>query len=100
MEEIDQEEKIVEKKMSFKNKMIWLALFGVLLGFVIKTEMAKKFTIGFEDYKIADPAQTYDINKLEKDLLKKKEVLEQQQIEAENSENTACQDGEGETCKP
>lgn len=92
-----------EKKMSFKSKMVWLALFGVLLGFVIKTEAAKRVTIGFEDYKIADIEKTYDINQLEKDLLMKKDALEKQKIEEENADNSSdssCQDGSGETCKP
>lgn len=98
--------------MNFRNKLIWLALFGVLLGFVIKTEAAKRWTIGFEDYKIADPQKIYDINQLEKDLLMKKDALEKQKIEEQNDvqsgspegtgapQDASCQGGSGETCKP
>lgn len=91
-----------QEKLTFKNKLILLALFGALLGFVIKTEAAKRFTIGFEDYKLPAPEKTYDINQLEKDLLKKREVLLQQQVEAENAEKeeASCEDGNSETCKP
>jgi hypothetical protein len=119
MEEIKQEEKIVEEidsmslppeRMSFKNKLIFLALLGVLIGFVIKTEAAKRVTIGFEDYKLSSPQETFDINQLEKDLLKEKEALDQQRAleagsvqganpgDTGSAQDAACQ--EGESCQP
>jgi hypothetical protein len=113
MEELKQEEEIIEEgKMTFKNKLVWIALFGILLGFVIKTEAAKRFTIGFEDYKIPDAQKTYDISQMEKDLLKKRALLEKQKADVEkaatisdqkkvdSAQNASCDAGTGETCKP
>jgi hypothetical protein len=100
-----------QEKMSFRNKLILLALFGALLGFVVKTEAAKRFTVGFEDYKIGDSGETYDISRMEKELLKKKALMEKQRLEEEQKASdaaqkeqespagTSCQENTGETCK-
>ena len=121
MDEIKEEEtekepvaEIVPEKMkvSFKNKMILLAIFGILLGFVIKTEAAKKITVGFEDYKLLGVEKLYDINDLQKGLELQKKLQEEEQQKAENealeaakkarnaeSDKTTCDVGAGETCE-
>lgn len=101
-----------QAKISFKNKMIILALFGMLLGFVIKTEAAKRITVGFEDYKLPESGKLYDINDLQKGLEIQKKILEEEQkaaeskaleategVEGVDSEKTTCNVGAGETCQ-
>lgn len=95
-------------QVSFRNKLVWLALFGALVGFVIKTEAAKRVTIGFEDYKLPDAQKSYNLNQIEADLLKQKALLQQKKAAADkaannnqppvdNSQDSSCQ---GDTCKP
>jgi len=108
MEELNQEENIIEeKKMSFKNKMMLVAIFGILLGFVIKTEAAKRVTVGFEDYKLLSSEKSYNINNLQKELERQKVVQEEQAKEADKKalenaqppDNTTCDAGAGEICQ-
>ncbi len=54
-----------------KNLYLEYALFlilGFLLGVVIKTEAAKRITIGFNDYQINTDQPVYSINDLQKKL--------------------------------
>jgi len=59
-----------EKKR--KRELIFeLALFfvlGILIGITVKTEAAKRVTIGFSDYKITAGKTAYDIESIKKDL--------------------------------
>ena len=73
--------------MSFKNKLIWVAVFGILLGFVVKTEAAKRFTVGFEDYKLGQAGQFYDIDQLQKnvDALQAKQAANQPSANLNNA---------------
>ena len=73
--------------MSFKNKLIWVTVFGILLGFVVKTEAAKRLTVGFEDYKLGQYGQFYDINQLQKnvDALQAKQAADQQAANLNNA---------------
>ena len=80
MEEKTKEEQIIpdsfesaedlEKKR--KREVIFeLVLFfvlGVLIGITVKTEAAKRITIGFSDYKIASGKSSYNIEEIKKDL--------------------------------
>jgi hypothetical protein len=71
IEEEKEEKKEAPKKRKRTDFYIELALFfilGILVGIAVKTEAAKKITIGFNDYKMKIMKQDYDINKLQTDL--------------------------------
>jgi hypothetical protein len=52
--------------------MALLLMFGVLVGFAVKTEAAKRLTMGFDDATIAvNDTNAYDVNVMQKDLLAK-----------------------------
>ncbi|MDR3559587.1 MAG: hypothetical protein P4L62_03855 [Candidatus Pacebacteria bacterium] len=71
---------------------IELALFlilGALVGISVKTEAAKRITIGFDDYKMKIERQDYDINQLQTNL-------DAQQAAAQAAqENAGAQQGDG-----
>ena len=74
-EEIKEAEIEEQEKKSRFGKIKWinmeLAFFlilGFLLGIAIKTEAAKRVTVGFDDYKISSLKQGYDFGKIQKDL--------------------------------
>jgi hypothetical protein len=72
-----------ERKKGKRDYYIELALFlilGILLGVAMKTEAAKRVTMGFNDYKMKIMSQDFDINKLGKDALAKQmEAAKQEQ---------------------
>jgi hypothetical protein len=73
---------VLEKKKR-REVIFEMALFfilGVLLGITIKTEAVKKITIGFNDYQITKPLQSYDVADMKKKL---DEQLAKQQAEQE-----------------
>ena len=41
-----------------------LFVFAFLAGFILKAEAVRRFTIGFEDYKIDTPQGRYDLNQV------------------------------------
>lgn len=49
--------------------LIVVLILGVLLGVGIKLFATQTFTIGFEDYKLPDTENLYNINELQKTLL-------------------------------
>lgn len=62
-----------------RERYIELALIfvlGFLLGIAIKNEAVKKITIGFEDYKLNQTTQKYNINQLQENLLNKDYQIE------------------------
>jgi hypothetical protein len=66
-----QSAEIVEYKKKRKDVIVELSLFlilGILLGVTIKTEAVKKITIGFNDYKLANARQAYNITMMQKEL--------------------------------
>lgn len=67
----------------FKFELTLFFILGFLLGFTLKTEAAKKITIGFNDYKVLRAKQGYDLDKLKSDL-EKKAAEQQQAIQAQN----------------
>ena len=84
MQPLDSEEVSMEKSSTQLN--LWLVLLlGMLLGFGIKTEAARRFTVGFNDYKLPSADGRYDMNQLDRQVLEKY----RQQIEAQNAESAA-----------
>lgn len=65
-----------EKKNLYLEYALFLIL-GFLLGVVIKTEAAKRITIGYNDYQVAGVNQVYNINKIQKSLMEEKQEQDQ-----------------------
>ena len=59
----------IEKSKSGQDVAIEVALFlilGFLIGFTIKTQATRTMTIGFDDYKIKESRQAYDLDAIKK----------------------------------
>ncbi len=82
----NQENTIEDSKKSgiAKKEIIFLLVLGFLVGAVIKTEAAKRITIGFEDYKAKNFEQAYDFEKIQKELKEKFEAQSKQQDQQQN----------------
>lgn len=73
-----------------KNLYLEYALFlilGFLLGIVIKTEAAKRITIGFNDYQINTEQEVYSINDLQKKLAEEQNQGQTDQQEQNDANN-------------
>jgi hypothetical protein len=64
-------EKTQRRFRKINAEMLLLVVLGFLIGVVIKTEASRRFTIGYEDYQVAQNKQGFDIEKIEKDLVQK-----------------------------
>ena len=68
-------------------------ILGILIGVAVKTEAAKRITIGFDDYKMKISSQDYDINKMQAELVKKNiEASQETQDPAEVENQDAPQE--------
>lgn len=63
---------MADKKADFFIEIALVFILGILIGIAVKTEAAKRITIGFNDYQVKKASQNYDINKLGRDLIGKK----------------------------
>ena len=64
-----------EKRSSRTVEMALLLVLGVLAGFSLKTEAAKRVTIGSDDYLVSQrDFNAYDLNALQKELIAKGET--------------------------
>ena len=85
----ESEEYLAKKK---KREVIFeMALFlilGILLGITIKTEAVKRITIGFNDYKVVDGKNAYNIsdmkNRLEQQAQAAQSQGAQQQVQQQS----------------
>jgi hypothetical protein len=63
------------RKMRIKNdlvlEMVLFLILGILIGFTIKTEATRKITMGFDDYRLKNSQQGYDIDTIQKVLFEK-----------------------------
>jgi hypothetical protein len=89
-EEEKSENKYRLKRESAKSKMelILFLILGFLIGIVIKTESVKKLTIGFEDYKAPTLVQGYDIEQIQKELIKENQSETQGEVPEGGGEST------------
>lgn len=71
------------QKKDFYIEVILMLVLGILIGVAVKTEAAKRITIGSDDYKMKFFANSYNLNNLEKELAKIRE--EAQAAEAADS---------------
>lgn len=92
-EPVEEKEDNREKnqKKDFYVEIILMLVLGILIGIAVKTEAAKRITIGSDDYKMKFSANTYNLNNLEKELAQTQ--AEAQKAEAENSALPAPADG-------
>lgn len=61
--------KDIKSKADFYIEIALIFILGVLIGIAVKTEAAKKITVGYNDYQIK--IGNYNINQLQEDLLNK-----------------------------
>jgi hypothetical protein len=59
--------------------VIVLFLLAAAVGAVVKMEVSKRFTIGFDDYRIENRKQQYDFKKLAAEAAEKQEQQKGQQ---------------------
>lgn len=60
--------KLAKIRKFITGEIILLFVFGFLFGVVVKTEAAKRITIGFNDYKAVESKQEFDFIQIQKDL--------------------------------
>ena len=67
-----------KKKKDLIFELTLFFILGALIGITVKTEAAKKITIGFNDYQIPAKAQRYDLPALKSELLRQAAQRQQQ----------------------
>ena len=74
-------------------ELVLVFVLGFLLGVTIKTEAAKRVTIGFNDYKVIQQKQAYDFDliKAEAEAEQKAAQEEQNSQEQQNPGNQEAQ---------
>jgi hypothetical protein len=70
------EETDKKKKREAIFEMALFLILGILLGITIKTESIKRITIGFNDYKIVNAKNAYDIEEIKNNLQKQAEAAQ------------------------
>jgi hypothetical protein len=70
------------QKKDFYIEILLMLILGTLIGVAVKTEAAKRITIGSDDYKMKFLANAYNLNNLEKELAKNQ--AEAQAVETAN----------------
>ena len=73
-----------KKKKDLIFELTLFFILGALIGITIKTQAAKKITIGFNDYQIPAKAERYDIAALKSELLR--QATQQQQQTTSNNQ--------------
>jgi hypothetical protein len=87
-EETPEEPSSGKRKVDFYVEMALFLVLGMLIGIAIKTEAAKRVTIGFDDYRMKIRPQQYDMNKLQAQIIEKNQQVEaEQQKQLEKSNN-------------
>jgi hypothetical protein len=72
-----------KKREAFFELALFLVL-GILLGITVKTEAAKRITIGFNDYEIANGKNDYNLETIRQDLEQQAQAAQTQQQSATN----------------
>ena len=91
---------VIKRKGDLAFELVLIFILGFLLGVTIKTEAAKRVTIGFNDYKIEQAKQGYDFAAIKEGLKKSQEQAEQaaptQEAPADDASADAPADQQGE----
>lgn len=86
----ENEENLARKK---KREVIFeMALFlilGILLGITIKTEAAKRITIGFNDYTIVNGRNSYNISDMKNKLKEEIKEAQSQEVQQQDQQQSA-----------
>ena len=78
------------KKIDFRFELALFLILGFLLGVVIKTEAAKRITIGFNDSLIPSVKQSYDFGKIEEEIAKESEAAQQAAQNEQNAQDNSA----------
>lgn len=78
----DEKESGTKRKSDIAFELVLIFILGFLLGVTVKTEAAKRVTIGFNDYKIQQVTQGYDFAAMREEQQK---AQEQQTTSPENA---------------
>ena len=78
-EVLTEEEKTNKKRREVVFEMALFFILGLLLGITIKTEAAKRITMGFNDYQVKNTGSMYDLNAMKKGLDDKVKAAQQAQ---------------------
>jgi len=71
--------------------MALFLILGFLVGVAVKTEAAKRVTIGFNDYKIVSLKQGYNFSEMRKNLAEKQEAAQENKEAGEPvPEDSSC----------
>ncbi len=80
-----------EAKRKFYFEMALFLVLGFLIGVAVKTEAAKRVTIGFSDYKIGSFNQGYSFSEIQKNLEEEQAAAQEQAANQEAaSEGGSC----------
>lgn len=88
---VGEEETKIKNKINFRFEAVLFLILGFLLGVVIKTEATKRVTIGFNDSEIASVKQSYNFEKIKKEIAEKSAASQ-----SAPQENQAPQANQGE----
>jgi len=78
-------------KQGFYFEMALFLVLGFLVGVAVKTEAAKRVTIGFNDYKVVSLKQGYSFSEIQKNLAEKQKAAQENAESGEPvSENGSC----------
>lgn len=82
--EIKEEAHAKKTKAESRSRLALVFILGFLIGIAVKAEALKKISIGYNDYLIESKLQSYDINKIQSELQKERELEEQIQLREED----------------
>lgn len=77
------------KKREVIFEMVLFLVLGILLGITIKTEAVKRITIGFNDYKIINGQNAYNVSDMQNKLEQQAEVVQSQATQQQVQQNSA-----------
>jgi len=94
-ENVEEKKDNLEKnqKKDYYVEIILMLILGILIGVAVKTEASKRITIGSDDYKMKFSTNAYNLNQLEKELVKSRENAQK-----EGAANSQADPNSGATC--
>ncbi len=84
-----------EEKENTYIEFILFLILGFLLGIVIKTEVSKRITIGYDDYRLQGQKEMYRMNEVQLEVKRKAEEKAKKEEETVNQQNEESGIAEG-----